>query len=208
MNNLTKPILITLPLLTLLIVGQAFAQKDTQALSSLQTSVESTTEKVAELRAAMEQGKIDAQNAGAEIDALISELHGIKQNVGEDSDIWKDMDAMMGTFKHARGKAEKELKDPNEDNTFWADSVKEWDEKISRIGLLKDQILQTANDIDRKAEFLDSRRDMIVDTLLRGYAEKAKQLLEEALEALNDTNESLTQLMKAYTDTTKEPHTR
>lgn len=190
--------LLVVALLLSLLGGQAFA-KDTEALANLQNSVAACTQKVAQLRAAMEEGRIRAENAEAEVDALIAQLMNIKAHVGEGSETWEHFDVMMEFFVAQKAVAEKKMNDPQGgDQKYWEGSVKEWNGHVTTLNELKDQMILKSKEIDRKANLLGRERDKVVDTLLRGQAEMAEQILSDALAEVNKTNEGLDKVLAEF----------
>ena len=178
-------------------IFQCFAQQN--KVEDLIDSVNKTAEKFSQdfiqLSADLDTAVKSEERATAKFDKMLKSVDSVLNQLGDNSDIWQQSEALLKQFENNRENSQKKATSPSAP-AWWKKSVKKWAVLATKLRKVRDDILsQRAKLMSSKKDILDSK-DIAIDQIKLGDAENAVQQMIKIRDHLKTINNDLQNIVK------------
>ncbi|WP_089718565.1 hypothetical protein, partial [Candidatus Entotheonella palauensis] len=141
-----------------------------------------------------EQIKASAsKEKGAEVlSAMLASVKDVHDSMAEDSDIWKELVALMDVWEERKKMALQKA----ESNPAFDDIAKEWSAKLERASELRKQILNQRAESIGLLDAIESDRELVLAYYDLGQADRALQALQKVSDDLTQMNQDMTAILE------------
>ena len=140
-----------------------------------------------DLEARIQESRDSIEKGGEVLDAMLASVSAVHDSMAEDSEIWKELDALMELWEQRR----KTALEKSETNPEFAKIADEWKGRISTAKDLRNQIsTERANSL-ALMRAIESDRDIVLAYYELGQADKAIESMQKVSSDLTTLNENM-----------------
>ena len=187
---------VLLPVLfvALLLSTPAFAQDTSGAEPNMGNLFQNVTDiadtlkaDLTDLEARIQESRDSIEKGSEVLDAMLASVSSVHDSMAEDSEIWKELDALMDLWEQRR----KSALEKSETNPEFAKIADAWKARISTAKDLRNQIsTERANSL-ALMRAIESDRDIVLAYYELGQADKAIESMQKVSSDLTTLNENM-----------------
>ena len=190
MHRFVLPVLFA----ALLLSAPVFAQDPADAEPNMTNLFQNVTHiadglkaDLTDLEARIQDSRDSIEKGGEVLDAMLASVSAVHDSMAEDSEIWKELDALMDLWEQRR----KTALEKSETNPEFAKIADEWKGRISTAKDLRNQIsTERANSL-ALMRAIESDRDIVLAYYELGQADKAIESMQKVSSDLTTLNENM-----------------
>ncbi|MBK1719438.1 hypothetical protein [Thiocystis violacea] len=153
------------------------------------------------LEASIQASRDSIEKGGEVLDAMLASVTRVNESMAEDSEIWKELDALLALWEQRRqGTLEK-----SESNPAFLPIAQSWQTKLDKGRELRNQIsTERANSV-ALMRAIQSDRDIVLAYYELGQADKAIEGLQKVGANLASLNANMQAIVKTASDAQQVP---
>ena len=187
-------VLLPVLFLALLLSTPAFAQDTSGAEPNMGNLFQNVTNiadtlkaDLTDLEARIQESRDSIEKGSEVLDAMLASVSAVHDSMAEDSEIWKELDALMDLWEQRR----KSALEKSETNPEFAKIADAWKTRISTAKDLRNQIsTERANSL-ALMRAIESDRDIVLAYYELGQADKAIESMQKVSSDLTTLNENM-----------------
>ena len=153
------------------------------------------------LESSIQASRDSIEKGGEVLDAMLASVTRVNESMAEDSEIWKELDALLELWEERR----KETLAKSESNPAFLPIAQSWQGKLDKGRELRNQIsTERANSV-ALMRAIQADRDIVLAYYELGQADKAIEGLRKVSANLTTLNENMQAIVKTASDAQQVP---
>lgn len=158
-------------------------------------------ENLSGLEANIQASRDSIEKGGEVLDAMLESVKRVNASMGEDSEIWTELDALLELWEQRR----QETLTKSESNPAFLPIAQAWQSRLDKGRELRNQIsTERANSL-ALMRAIESDRDIVLAYYELGQADKAIESLQKVGANLTSLNENMQAIVKTANDAQQVP---